>query len=162
MNRSRAIRKEFSRRYTPNSGVTSYLQEINNWAQFVQVCPVTWTLRYVDNGNPRAGFYAIPTVINYAGEPYTGYREQGRSHEEAYQRASQLLRQAGIDADDLSVRWRFSELQSNRGTVHYATPIIYDSNPLWDNWAVIGRGQSQQQAKEESARKLFEHGYCWV
>ncbi|KAG8769469.1 hypothetical protein FRC12_004950 [Ceratobasidium sp. 428] len=181
INKSRTIRREFSRYYTLNSEVTSYLQEINNWAQFAQVYPVSWTCQPVDDRNPRAGFYAIPKslfyiysasffltgeflvriVINRQGIPYMGCCGQGRSHEEALQRASQLLfQQARIDANELSVRWKFSESRSNFGTVHCAIPIVYGLSILSDDWNVIGCGQSHQQAKEDSAHKLFQHGYC--
>ncbi|KAG9122213.1 hypothetical protein FRC07_001511 [Ceratobasidium sp. 392] len=163
INGSRMIRYEFSRCYTLSSNVNSYLEEINNWAQFVQVQPVDWKIGPVNEDDPRAGFYAIPKFPDCKGRAHQECSAWAPSRDEAREHASQLLfQQAQIDANALNVRWRFSESRTSRGTIQYATPIVYGPNILWNEPSVIGYGVSHRRAKDQSARKLLEHGYCMV
>ncbi|KAG9122428.1 hypothetical protein FRC07_001198 [Ceratobasidium sp. 392] len=123
-NRSRRIRYEFSRYYTPSPDINSYLEEINNWAQLAQVQPVDWEIEPADKDNRRAGFYAIPRFPDCKGKAYQECSGWAPSRDEAREYASQsLFHRARIDANAHDVRWRFSESRTPRGTVQYATPI---------------------------------------
>ncbi|KAG9104692.1 hypothetical protein FRC06_000079 [Ceratobasidium sp. 370] len=163
INRSRMIRYEFARPYTLNPNFTSYLDEIHIWAQHVQVHPVDWDIQAVSN-NPRDGFYAFPIFPDCRGSPYSECTGRGYTRDEAREDATQLLSQAHIDSNSPRVRWRFSESRTVRGgTVHYATPIVHRQNAeVQSDKNVVGYGSSHQRAKEDSARKLLELGYCMV
>ncbi|KAG8743426.1 hypothetical protein FRC10_012091 [Ceratobasidium sp. 414] len=155
INRSRMIRYEFERPYEPNPDCTSYQDEIHTWAQYVQVHPVTWEIQPASN-NPRDGFYAFPIC-----RPYLDYSGRGSTRDEARGNATWLLSGARIDANSPLVRWRFSESRTTRGIDHYATPIVYGQNTMKNDNTVIGYGSSHQRAREDSACKLLELGYCF-
>ncbi|KAG8691317.1 hypothetical protein FRC08_010202 [Ceratobasidium sp. 394] len=162
INRTRMIRYEFEYPYELNPDFTSYLDEIHIWAQHVQVHPVDWKIQAVSK-NPRDGFYAFPIFPDYRGNPYSKCTGEGSSRDKAREHATQLLSRDRIDANSPLVRWRFSERNTPRGIIHCATPIIYRQNTIMQNDKnVIGYGSSHQRAKEDSARKLLELGYCRV
>ncbi|CUA77781.1 hypothetical protein RSOLAG22IIIB_06788 [Rhizoctonia solani] len=80
----------------------------------------------------------------------------------ACQAATQYLQRytSGIHVEQ--VRWKFGQLSSPAGLAHYAVPVVYGPPGFLQADEVIGRGPSHQAAREDSAQKLLELGYCRI
>ncbi|CEL58354.1 hypothetical protein RSOLAG1IB_03100 [Rhizoctonia solani AG-1 IB] len=151
-----SVLRAFSRGYDAR-GTASYLDQIHCWAQRVRVPAVRWNIEKTGDQ-----YYAIPEFPDVNGREYSHCRGQGPTQDIARQTATQHLQYLISNAHTEQVRWRFGQMVSRAGPVHFATPVVYDPPSFLVRDEVIGQGSTHQAAREDSARKLLELGYCRI
>ncbi|CAE6426167.1 unnamed protein product [Rhizoctonia solani] len=151
------ILRAFVRKYEPRR-TGSYLDEIHSWAQRAKVSLVKWNITQ----GPDTQFYAVPEFPDVHGHEHLVCCGQGATQHQAYQTAARYLQHYmnGIHVEQ--VRWKFGQLNSPTGPVHCAVPVVYESPGFLQADEVIGQGASHQAAREDSAQKLLELGYCRI
>ncbi|CAE6435067.1 unnamed protein product [Rhizoctonia solani] len=150
------VLRAFSRNYEPR-GAGSYFDQINSWAQRARIPAAKWSIEKTGDQ-----YYAVPEFPDVIGHEYGNCRGQGSTQDAARQAATQHL-QFFINSNQTGqVRWKFGRLDSRIGPVHFATPVLYDPPGFLECDEVIGQGSNPQAAREDSARKLFELGYCKI
>ncbi|CAE6495874.1 unnamed protein product [Rhizoctonia solani] len=151
------ILRAFSRTYQPR-GTGFYLDEIHSWAQRAKVSPVEWSITQ----GPDAQFYAVPEFPDVHGREYSTWCGRGATQGLAYQDAIRYLQRYVHGVHLGHVRWRFGKLNPPTEPVHYAIPVVYEWPSFLQDNEVIGQGSSHHAAKEDSAQKLLELGYCRI
>ncbi|CAE6451451.1 unnamed protein product [Rhizoctonia solani] len=134
----------------------SYLHEIHSWSQRAKVPPVKWNVVQETD----AQFHAIPEFPDVHGHEFSNCCGRGVTQDLARQMATQYLRHFTDSIHVEQVRWKFGQLNTPAGLVHCAVPVVYERPAFLQDREVFGQGSSHQAAREDSAQKLLELGYC--
>lgn len=136
-----------------------YLDQLGIWCGRIGIPTIRFELNkiyYVEGGRRIQKWEAVPIFPRVYARPFlldehNRYTGRGTSNLQAQGRSLELIESRQPGYSTTYVRWEFFEHNGDR----YARPYEYVRPELLDEPEVIGRGSTQQEAKEDSSRKLL-------